>query len=481
MLASETTGGSADTETPVEKPAGIVPATRAGRWLVVAILVLAMGIRFGAVYQNRPYAPKTDALSFDHIASALVNGHGFGYAETPPFTPAEHQPTALRDPMYPLTLAAVYVVFGDHSWTAARLVNSIVDTLVVLLIGVVAAQLWSRRIAVVAMIIAAVDPSLILVGTSLQLEPLLLLFSLGSLAATLQYRRSGNDWRWAAGAGLLLGLAILTRETAAVMLLPEGWLLWSAHRTKAGDPGVASTRPSLFTSKAVVAPVLLVVLAVATVVPWTIRNAVTLHAFVPTTTGAGLGLAGTYNATVYADHVNQGEWIQPWDDPKDDQILLSIKNPTEVSVDSAYRHASLTFIENHPSFPFRVALWNTERLFGFDRGHYSIFLAQYEPTSRSLTRVAIYLDYVLMLLAAIGFFGFRRARQVPWAIWAIPILAYLFIVFFLPAYIRYETFIEPYFIFLAAFPVAWAVESILSYWTARRVQLAPAPSAASGA
>ena len=444
---------------------------------MVAILVLALGLRIGAVYENTPYAPQTDALSFDHIASALVNGHGFGYAETPPFTPALHQPTALRAPMYPLSLAAVYAVFGDHHWTAGRVANSIVDTFVVLLIGVIAAQLWSRRIAAVAMVIAALDPSLILVGTSLQLEPLLLVFSLGSLAAALQYRRSGNNWRWAAGAGLLLGLAVLTRETALVLLLPEAWLLWSARRAQKLDVVAGPKQVSLLTRQAVAAPVLLVVLAVATISPWTIRNAVTMHAFIPTTTSAGIGLAGTFNDTVYADHVNQGQWIPPWNDPKDGQILLNMKHPTEVEVDSAYRHASLTVIKNHPTFPFRVAFWNSERLLGFDRGHYSIFLAQFEPTSRTLTRIAIYVDYPLMLLAAIGFFGFRRARQVPWAIWAIPILAFLFIAFLLPAYIRYESFIEPYFILLASFPVAWAAASIENYWSSRRADPAAAPPA----
>lgn len=472
VLASETTGGI----TAEEKSSRIVPRMRAGRWLVVAILVLALGIRIGAVYQNSPYSPQTDALSFDHIASALVNGHGFGYAETPPFTPAEHQPTALRDPVYPLTLAAVYAVFGDHSWTAGRIVNAIIDTFVVLMIGVIAAQLWSRRIALVALLIAAVDPSLILVGTSLQLEPLLLLLSLGSLAATLQYRRSRNDWRWAAGSGLLLGLAILTRETAAVLLLPEAWLVWSAHRGKVEDRSGGAIRGLLFTRQAVAAPVLLVVLAVAPMVPWTIRNAVTMHAFIPTTTSAGIGLAGTFNDTVFADHVNQGEWIPPWNDQKDGQILLDMKNPTEVKVDSVYRHASLTVIEDHPTYPFRVAFWNTERLFGLDRGHYSIYLAQFAPTSRTLTRIAIYVDYVLFLLAAIGFLCFRRARQVPWAIWVIPLLAFLFIVFLLPAYIRYESFIEPYIVLLAAFPVAWVASFIVSSWSESRGDAAALPS-----
>src|SRR5436190_23913805 len=45
----------------------------------------------------------------------------------------------------------------------------------------------------------------------------------------------------------------------------------------------------------------MVVAAVLTVIPWTVRNLLTVHAFVPVSTEVGYTLAGTYNQASRAD------------------------------------------------------------------------------------------------------------------------------------------------------------------------------------
>ncbi|MGH9137821.1 MAG: hypothetical protein ACRD0G_12350, partial [Acidimicrobiales bacterium] len=97
-----------------DRSAGILPAGRRGRWLVVAVLGLALLLRIGVVLENRAeYEPRTDALQFDHLATSISNGDGFGPSPQPP----AEGPTALRAPLYPAVLGAVYVVFGERSWT----------------------------------------------------------------------------------------------------------------------------------------------------------------------------------------------------------------------------------------------------------------------------------------------------------------------------------------------------------------------------
>ena len=152
--------------------------------LVVCRRSLAAGARVPARARRQfrgDYAPLTDAKSFDHIAASLVAGHGFGEAQLAPAT----GPTAYRAPLYPLSLGAVYKVFGVHKYTFGLLTQAIIGVGVATLIGLIAAQLWGRRVAAIVLLIAAVHPTMMLFGSSLQLEPLLELLTLGTLAAAL--------------------------------------------------------------------------------------------------------------------------------------------------------------------------------------------------------------------------------------------------------------------------------------------------------
>ena len=80
----------------------------------------------------------------------------------------------------------------------------------------------------------------------------------------------------------MAGLAILTRANGMILLVPLALIMWAPRRSL-GPPAV------------------LVAVALLTVAPWTIRNAVELHAFVPVTTQFGSALAGTYNDEARTD------------------------------------------------------------------------------------------------------------------------------------------------------------------------------------
>ena len=78
-------------------------------------------------------------------ASRSPYGHGFGETGLA----AGGGPTAFRPPLYPLFLGAVYAVTGD-SITAARLLQALLGVAAVGLLGVIAWQLWGRRVALIA-------------------------------------------------------------------------------------------------------------------------------------------------------------------------------------------------------------------------------------------------------------------------------------------------------------------------------------------
>ena len=100
-----------------------------------------------------------------------------------------NEPTAFRPPGYPIVLAGVHVV-GDRllgsRWTKARVANALLGTLAVALIGLVAAQLWSRRTALAAMAVLAVDLPLVLVGGSLMSDTLFVTLVLATVLAGLR-------------------------------------------------------------------------------------------------------------------------------------------------------------------------------------------------------------------------------------------------------------------------------------------------------
>ena len=98
----------------------LLPRSRNGRWIVVAILLLALAVRLGAVVATEGwYEPRTDAADFDAIATSIANGDGYGPARLPPAT----GDSALRAPLYPASLAVVYFFAGDNNWTAGRVAS----------------------------------------------------------------------------------------------------------------------------------------------------------------------------------------------------------------------------------------------------------------------------------------------------------------------------------------------------------------------
>lgn len=416
-------------------PEPVLPTTRRGWQAVVGLLVLAAVARFGLVGIIRgDYLPQTDALQFDQLATQIAHGHGF---TLDPPQPGLIGPSALRAPGYPALLAAVYVVAGDHSWTAALLVNALLGVAGVAIVGLLTSQLLGRRAGLLALAIAAIYPPVLLTGSSLQLEPAIVVLCFGGLAAALQHRRAPRGLLWPIVAGVCLGLGVLTREQAAFFLPVVAWLLWTAD---------GRSWPSWKDKANLRAAVVVVAVAVLSVAPWTIRNYVQLDSFVPVTTSAGFGLVGTYNETSLA---NRGRWLPPYNDPRSADVLVGLDDPTEVRVDAAFRDLTLDVIKEHPTAPVEVAFWNTLRGFDLDGGAYTRLIAPYLPYPTWLLDPAVGAGLGMLALAAFGT-RTRRVRTVPLAIWIIPITLLGFMVVFLPFSIRYRSLIEPFTILLAS-------------------------------
>ncbi len=102
-------------------------------------------------------------------------------------------------------------------------------TITVALIGLVALEMFGPLAGLIALILAAVYPVGVELAETLVAENLLAPLVLAAVYAGLRVRRASTPVRgyaWIAGAGVLTGLATLTHENAALILLPLIAAVW---------------------------------------------------------------------------------------------------------------------------------------------------------------------------------------------------------------------------------------------------------------
>ena len=429
-------------------PVPVRRRTNAWRWAAGAVIVLALVVRLGYVAITPDYTIVNDAHDYDVHARSIAAGKGFAL-----LGPGPSRQTAFRPPAYPYLLAGIYALEGRDRLASAdrvvpaRIANALIGTVIVALLGVLCAQVFDRRIAIVAMAIAAVYLPLVLIGGALMSEPLFAAVLLGALVAAMHHRRSAHRWRWVLLAGVLGGLAILTRANAAVLLLPLVLAVWDA-RPRWSWPALAR-------------PVVLVAVAVLTVSPWTIRNAVKLHAFVPVTTQLGAALAGTYNNEARADTRNPASWRGL---PRIPELQDIVRTPRwrrtpDATLEKRLRARALAFIAADPGYVAKVVFWNTARALDLAGLSWSRHTASTVSVTPRWADAGVFTFWLVALVAIAGALT-RRARRIPLHVAIVPVLLYLSVVFLAFETPRYRTGIDPFIVMLAALAVVGGWDAV---------------------
>lgn len=246
--------------------------------LVLALIYLDLPIGLDDMYQ------------YDMLGRSLAAGHGYRWysrvdvAALRPYldkwykidlptaqVPLDGYRTTFRAPGYPAFLAAIYLAFGTtYRLQVVRLLQALLGAALAPLTALLASRLGlPGRSAPAAGVIVALYPVLWMYPLGLGSENLFFPLSLATGLALLAAAGSGRVWN-AASAGLLFGVAILTRG-AFVVTLPFA-CLWLARR--------AGWRRAALTA----------VVSLAVVAPWSVRNSLVLGrpAFVETTVGYNL-------------------------------------------------------------------------------------------------------------------------------------------------------------------------------------------------
>lgn len=173
-------------------------------------------------------------------------------------------------PLYPYFIAALYA--PAKTLTAAKWAQALLGTLLVPAVGRAASLAFGRRAGLAAAAIAAFYPELVWFSVHFWAETLFMVFLWWGFERLLAADAHGGPGA-AAVAGLLWGLAVLTRET--VLYFTPVPALWLALGVRSG----AGARGGGF-----------LLAALLTVAPWTWRNQVVFQAFVPVSTAGGLNL-----------------------------------------------------------------------------------------------------------------------------------------------------------------------------------------------
>jgi 4-amino-4-deoxy-L-arabinose transferase-like glycosyltransferase len=277
-------------------------STRWAPWLrdhraIATIVGVAFVLRLAWVLWSDPSAPTVwqvsgDQYGYYHYARSIAEGHGYVHYLT-------GEPTAYYPVGFPAILAALFFVVGnsplpDDFLLAANLLHVAVSTASVVLAYVIGRRLFGELGGLLGAAVLAVFPNVIYQTATVQLETMYVFWCLAAVAIVVTH-----DWRLGVPStrrllafGAVLGVSVLIRPFS---------VLFIAALFVAALVGRAGWRASL----RVAAIPLAVVVALS--VPWTIRNAVRMDAFVPTSTNTGdtLCLDRSMDATGgfrWADH-----------------------------------------------------------------------------------------------------------------------------------------------------------------------------------
>jgi hypothetical protein len=286
------------------------------------------------------------------------------------------------------------------------------------------------------MALGAVFLPLVLDGASLISEPLFVALELGALLAVLEFRRRPGGVEWAIAAGILAGLAALTRSSGA--LLAAALLIGVAARPR-GLPGAAAFAAA----------------AVLVVAPWTIRNAVVLGTFIPVSTETGGTLLGTYNPTARGAPACTGCWILMSESPTEMGLAHRLLGLTEVERDRESRRLALRFALDHPGYVLQVAWENSVRLLdlaGTQRTRATAASIDVPPGAAVVGAWQLWVIVAVVLVGA----GAGALRPVPRGLLVLVALLWLSTVVVQGETPRFRAALDPFLLMLAALSLAAA-------------------------
>jgi len=248
------------------------------RYFPVFVFLLALVVRiiFVSLFPSLPY--NVDAAEYVILGQNIAHGHGYCYQPG--------HPTAYRLPLYPIFLAFFFALFGDNCYWAISIGEAIIGSLCVVALYYAALHIIRRnRPAAIVATMLAVYPPLVRLTNTFMTENLFSLLATLSALLLLKALTGQSSKASTVLAGIVIGLSWLCRPTLfpLVAILPLWALL--ARRQRLGDRKARLRQTGLILG-----------VACLFLIPWTVRNAVVMKAFIPFDTHGGATLWYQHNS-----------------------------------------------------------------------------------------------------------------------------------------------------------------------------------------
>ena len=231
-----------------------------------------------------------DSFVYGDIAKNWLQHGIYGLSGTD-----EISPTYIRLPGYPAFLALVFAIFGMEHYRAALVIQAVLDVGTCFLCADIARRLLGSEVAKVAFLFAALCPFLADYAAAALAETLEIFCTALALDFAIAAFQGNKQHNWV-GAGAACAGAILLRPDGVLLALAIIAYLAFSILFKPGAPAKLSCLRAV---------ALVVLVAVAPLVPWTLRNWHTFRRFQP--------LAPRY-ANEEDEFVPMGfnRWVKTW-------------------------------------------------------------------------------------------------------------------------------------------------------------------------
>jgi 4-amino-4-deoxy-L-arabinose transferase-like glycosyltransferase len=399
----------------------------------ISVFSLALCVR--VVYNvvvAKDYYPLHDSSVYQTIAFNILHEHC--YCLLP------HLPTVDRAPLWPAMIAVIYGLLGPHDHYV-RLFLCFVGAGTCALIYAFASDLFGRRVALFAGVLAAIYPFLYIYDGWLYSESVYIFLLLAFCYSLYRLQRNPN-WKWMLVSGLLLGLASLERPNGLLILASFlAWLVVIGWAKVLSWPAVAKSA------------IIVGLVSTLLFIPWTIRNYEVTRALVPVAVGNGKVMLGAYNDMILERPYYYGIWIIPTESTPAiaAQFPANCSGPCEVQRDATYQQDAIQWIKSHPNdIPLLLRLHFTN-LWSITTQEADLPINRFPDRSASklVVDMMLVITPIVFALAALGLFLTRkRWRELLFIYLMIGITIIQALVFYgIP---RFRAPIEPMLILLAA-------------------------------
>ena len=393
---------------------------------------------------------------YEWIARPLAAGHAYSFERQrawlgPYATPLDYLPTAWVEPLQTFIAAACFWCFGNAGGLALVLLNVLWYTGTGLLIYQCCRRLAGQTPAIVAVILFCgliLGPGNLLtyIG-NVSLASLLFMVCLRFLIVALDERTIPSAIRL----GVVIGITNLAHAGSSLFGPVAACLVLLDDRARSGGAGIRAAA--------------VLVLSLAVVLPWTVRNYITFGELIPVRTGMGLMLNignPALASTVMSSQSDSWEGRPPWTAPTIRHAVKAMRNIhreravryfaidrtvatappeykwyNEAQRDRHFASAAWSFIRGNPWTAFELAVWKSiDFLFGWGRKSAVIIICAVAGF------VLHYHD-----LRALGAFLFLAVYAIPYGL-------------SLPVYYRYRAPMEPLICVGVALFVGWTMQRL---------------------